>query len=173
MWYPLPRIDDLLDRLGKTRYLSTFDLALGFWQIRMELSSQEKTAFITPHGLYEFWVMPTNSPAVFQRLIQQVLIGLNPTDGDDFVAAYIDDIFLIFSPTVCDHLLHLCRVIDCLREVNLKLKPTKCMFARECGLYTLVTLSLPQVSTQIPDSPMRYRSSLDRRTCMMSGDFLA
>ena len=70
--FPLPRIDDLLDQLGNSQYFSTIDLASGFWQIRMHPSSQEKTAFVVPQGLYEFRVMPfglTNAPGVFQRHI--------------------------------------------------------------------------------------------------------
>ena len=131
--FPLPRIDDLLDQLGGMRYFSTLDLASGFWQIQVEPTSREKTAFVTPHGLYEFLVMPvglTNTPTVFQRLIQKVLAGLNPRDGKDFVAAYLDDI-LIFSQTLEDHLVHLRKVIDRLKAVNLNLKPTKCKFVRK------------------------------------------
>ena len=56
--FPLPRIKDLLDVLGQAKYFSSIDLASGFWQIRMHPNSREKTAFITPHGLYEFRVMP-------------------------------------------------------------------------------------------------------------------
>ena len=128
--FPLPRIDDLLDQLGNSRFFTTLDLASGFWQIRLTLSSREKTAFSVPQGLFEFRVMPfglTNAPAVFQRLMEQVLAGLNPEKGPDFVKVYIDDV-LVFSPTLADHLLHLQRVFNRIREAGLKLKPTKCRF---------------------------------------------
>jgi len=131
--FPLPRIDDFLDQLGGARYFSTLDLASGFWQIQMEPVSREKTAFVTPHGLYEFLVMPfglKNAPAVFQRLMQRVLHGLNPEDGKQFIAVYLDDI-LVFSETLQDHLAHLRSVIDRLKSANLKLKPAKCMFVRK------------------------------------------
>ena len=52
--YPLPCIDDLLDKLSKSVYFSTLDLASGFWQIKVHSASQEKTAFTTPHGHFEF-----------------------------------------------------------------------------------------------------------------------
>ena len=131
--FPLPRIDDLLDQLGKSAYFSTLDLATGYWQIRVHPNSQEKTAFVTPQGLYEFRVMPfglTNAPAVFQRLMQYVLMGLNPEEGPDFVAVYIDDI-LVFSRTLEDHIHHLRLVFERLVETGLKLKPAKCHFVRK------------------------------------------
>ena len=131
--FPLPRIDDLLDQLGGARYFSTMDLASGFWQIQMEPDSREKTAFVTPQGLYEFLVMPfglKNAPAVFQRLMQKVLSGLNPDSGKQFVAAYLDNI-LIFSTMLQEHLAHLRKVIDRLKFANLKLKPSKCNFMKE------------------------------------------
>lgn len=56
--FPLPRIDDLLDQLGESKFFSMLDLASGDWQIWVHPDSQEKTAFITPQGLYEFCVMP-------------------------------------------------------------------------------------------------------------------
>ena len=131
--FPLPRIDNLLDQLGKAKYVSTLDLVSGFWQICMHPQFQEKTAFSTLQGLYEFQVMPfglMNAPSVFQRLIQQVLMGLNPESGPSFVAAYIDDI-LVFSNTLEDHLKHLHLVPEHLRQFSLKLKPAKCRFARK------------------------------------------
>ena len=131
--YPLPRIDDLLDQLGKSRFFSTLDLASGYWQIRVHPNSIEKTAFITPQGLFEFQVMPfglMNAPSVFQRLMQQVLQGLNPEEGPDFVSVYIDDV-LVFSHTLTEHLQHLRLVIQRLQKVGLKLKPAKCHFVRQ------------------------------------------
>ena len=131
--FPLPRVDDLLDQLGHSRYFSTLDLAAGFWQIRMHPDSKEKTAFATPQGLFEFQVMPfglMNSPAVFQRLMQQVLAGLNPAEGPEFVSVYIDNI-LIFSANLEDHIGYLKLVLERITQVNLKLKPSKCHFIRK------------------------------------------
>ena len=89
--FPLPRVDDLLDQLGNSRYFTTLDLASGYWQIRVAPGSREKTAFITPYGLFQFRVIPfglTNAPAVFKRLMQTVLMGLNPVGGKQFVSVY-------------------------------------------------------------------------------------
>ena len=58
--YPLPRIDDLLDQLGKARFFSTLDLAAGYWQIRMAPEAQEKMAFVTRRGLYELPLLPSS-----------------------------------------------------------------------------------------------------------------
>ena len=71
--FPLPRIDDSLDLLASTKYFTTLDLAAGYWQVPMD--AQEKTAFSTHSGLYEFKVMPfglCNAPAT---LMETVLAG--------------------------------------------------------------------------------------------------
>ena len=133
--FPLLRIDDLLDQLGKLEYFSTLDLAAGFWQIKVHSTSQEKTAFATPQGLFEFRVMTfglMNAPSVFQRLMQQVMTAVNPADGPTFVAAYIDDL-LVFSSSLTEHLHHLCLILEKLREVGLKLNPAKCCFFTQGG----------------------------------------
>ena len=72
----------------------------------------------------------TNAPAVFQRLMQQVISGVNPADGPDFVCVYIDDL-LVLSCSLKEHLRHLRSVMERLQQANLKLKPSKCHFLRQ------------------------------------------
>ena len=75
-------------------------------------------------------VMPfgfTNTLSVFQRLMQQVLQGLNPEGGPDFVSVYIDDV-LVLSRTLKEHWRHLDLVMKRLRKAGLKLQPAKCHF---------------------------------------------
>ena len=92
--YPLPRIDDSLDLLAGTQYFTSLDLASGYWQVGMEGGSQEKTAFTTHRGLYEFKVMPfglCNAPATFQRIMEGVLADL----VQQKCLIYLDDILVI------------------------------------------------------------------------------
>ena len=66
--FPLPRINDLLDQLGKSKYYTTLDLASGYWQIKVNTNSQEKTAFATHQGSFKFRVMPfgvMNTPMTY------------------------------------------------------------------------------------------------------------
>ena len=122
--FPLPRVDDMLDELGRSKFFSTLDLAAGYWQVQVHPDSCEKTAFITHQGLYEFSVMPfglKNAPAVFQRLMQRVLMGLNPEEGPSFVSVYLDDV-IVYSETLEDHLKHLQRVMERFMKAGLKLK---------------------------------------------------
>ena len=126
--YPLPRIDDILDTLGQSKYFSTLDLSAGYWQIELDPKSKEKSAFTTHCGLFEFNRMPfglCNAPATFQRLMQSVLAGLEGR----ICFVYIDDI-LVCSRTFEEHLSHLKQVFDRLRQAHLKLKPKKCVFLK-------------------------------------------
>ena len=71
--YPLPRVDDSLDKLANSTYFTTLDLAAGYWQVLVDPPSREKTAFVTHSGLFEFPVMPfglKNAPTTFQRLME-------------------------------------------------------------------------------------------------------
>ncbi|GFW86612.1 hypothetical protein TNCV_4333961 [Trichonephila clavipes] len=123
--YPLPRIDDTLDCLKGAKFFSSMDLRSGYWQIEIDEADREKTAFITPEGLYEFKVMPfglCNAPATFERMMDNLLRHFKWT----MCLCYLDDI-IVFSETFEDHLIRLRLVLKCLQEAGLKLNSKKCL----------------------------------------------
>lgn len=70
--YPLPRVEDCIDRVTVARFVSKFDLLKGYWQIPVTARVKEISAFITPSDLYAYTVMSfglRNAPATFQRLM--------------------------------------------------------------------------------------------------------
>ena len=106
--FPIPRIDDCIDKVGNSKYVTKFDLLKGFWQVPLTDRAKEVSAFATPNGLYQYKVMPfgmKNSPATFQRLVNNVICGL---DGCD---AYIDDV-IIYSDSWSDHLQRIRKFFD-------------------------------------------------------------
>eukprot|EP00731_Ephydatia_muelleri_P034176 Em0049g23a len=117
---PLPRIDDTLDALGGAQYFSTLDLASGYWQVEVDSRDREKTAFVTPFGLFQFRVMPfglCNAPATFQRLMERVLAGLHWMT----CLVHLDDI-IIFSRSVETHVKQLKEVLERLKIAGLKIR---------------------------------------------------
>ena len=131
--FPLPRIDDILDTLGGTRYFTSLDLASEYWQIELDDDAHVKSAFTTYNGLYKFTRMPfglCNAPATFQRVMQAVLVGLEA----ESVFVYLDDI-LVASKSFSQHTKQLKVVFERLRAAGLRLKPGKCFFLRDKVTY--------------------------------------
>ncbi|GBG69835.1 hypothetical protein CBR_g4663 [Chara braunii] len=130
---PLPRIDDLLDRVQGCRYFTKIDLKSGYHHIAIRLEDQHKTAFQTRYGLYEFVEMPfglCNAPGTFQHAMNMICHDYL----DKFIVVYLDDI-LIFSKLVEEHAEHLKIVLDLLRQHQYKVNLEKCEFGRTKILY--------------------------------------
>lgn len=125
--YPMPRIDELLERVGRGKFITTLDLSKGYWQLALAPEAKELTAFKTPFGVFQFKVMPfglQGAPATFQRLMDQVL-----KDVSEFAAAYLDDV-VIFSQTWEEHVAHLQHVLQLIKSAGLTINPHKCMLAQ-------------------------------------------
>ena len=125
--WPMPRVEDILAKLGQAKFFTTLDLRSGYHHIALDNESIKKTAFCTPFGKYEYLKVPfglAQAPSSFQKLMNKVLDGLK------FSFAYLDDI-IIFSKTAEDHLKHIQIIINRLRAAQLKLKKSKCSFFKK------------------------------------------
>jgi len=127
--FPMPDVNTILDRLGKARYFSCLDMASGYHQVPMRPEDRAKTGFSTEKGHYEFHRMCfglKGAPATFQRLMNQVLIGLNGIKS--FV--YLDDVIVI-GTSIKDHEDNLREVFKRFRKYHLQLQPLKYQFLQK------------------------------------------
>jgi hypothetical protein len=127
--YPLPRIDELIDKVSQARYFTSLDLATGYHQIRIRPEDVPKTAFSTPFGHFQWKVLIeglTNAPATFQALMDRIF----GREYKGFTCVYLDDL-LVFSKTKEEHYQHLRQVLSRLREAKLHVKLPKCEFLKE------------------------------------------
>ena len=113
--YPLPRIDDRIDRVGYSRYVSKLDLSKGYWQVPLTEKAKQVSAFVAPNGLYQYRVMPfdmKNATATFQRLINFLTSDLEGCEG------YINDI-VVYSDTWKQHVQRLRALPERLAQAQL------------------------------------------------------
>jgi len=130
--FPIPNLEERLERVASARYITVLDLVRGYWQVEMTPRAQEYATIVTPFGLFRPVVLPfglKNAPFFFSMLMARVLQGI-----EEFALPYLDDV-AIFSDTWENHLSHIRDVLQRFRQANLKVKPTKCQFARSTVSY--------------------------------------
>ena len=122
--FPIPRMDDCIDKVGNSKYITKFDLLKGILQIPLTERAKEVSAFVTPDGLYHYKVTPfgmKNSPATFQRLINTIIAGIEHCE------AYIDDA-IIYNNELNHHLRTIKAFFDKLTEANMTINLAKSEF---------------------------------------------
>jgi len=127
--FRIPDINDALDHLRGARYFATFHLLSGYWQLGLTERAQERSAFCTRRGLFQFTRMPfgiTGAPSSFCRFMSIVLRDLLWK----ICLCYLDDI-VIFAKTPEELIERLRQVLDRLRDVGLKVKPSKCVLFQQ------------------------------------------
>src|SRR5215217_1468034 len=127
--YPLPLIGELQERLNTATIFSKLDLKNGYHLIRMSDKDEDKTAFRTRYGLYQWRVMPEglcNAPATFQAMMDNIFQDLL----DQGVVVYLDDI-LIYSESREEHEKLLKEVLKRLRNNHLQANLAKSVFEVE------------------------------------------
>ncbi|XP_071933903.1 uncharacterized protein [Coffea arabica] len=132
-YYPLPKVDTLVDSAMGYEVLCFLDVFKGYHQIGMSPEDQEKTTFYTDRGTYCYTTMPfglKNAGAMYQRLVNQAFksqIGRN-------IEAYVDDV-LLKSQTTSTFLSDLREVLEILRKIRMMLNPKKCIFGVTSGKF--------------------------------------
>lgn len=131
--YPIPLMDDQIEKLQGFTYFTSLDMFSGYHLIPVNENSKPKTAFVTCDGHFEFNRMPfglTNAPSVFQKLMNKIL---NPL-GSSVASAYIDDI-ICPAKSFEDGLEKLELILKTLTDNNLSLNPKKCYFFQKSITY--------------------------------------
>lgn len=123
--FPVPNIDDQLNKLSRKKYITRIDFRSAYYLIRVREGDEHKTAFVTSEGMYEFLVMPfglTNAPAVFNSFIREAY-----ADMQDVIVAFFDDL-AVASDTLEENIRDVKRVLQRAREYDLFVKAEKCEF---------------------------------------------
>ncbi|CAA7058486.1 unnamed protein product [Microthlaspi erraticum] len=130
--FPLPFIDQMLERLANHPFYCFLDGYSGFFQIPIHPNDQEKTTFTCPYGTFAYRRMPfglCNAPATFQRCMTSIFSDLI----EEMVEVFMDD-FSVYGASFSSCLSNLCRVLQRCEETNLVLNWEKCHFMVREGI---------------------------------------
>jgi hypothetical protein len=126
--FPIPRIQDILQKLEGFMYATSLDLNMGYYHIELTPTASSYCTVVFPWGKYEYLRLPMglcNSPDIFQEKMGDLVAGL------EFARAYIDDLLVISSGSLADHLEKLEEILKRLQQAGLKVNSSKSFFARE------------------------------------------
>lgn len=130
--FPLPFIDQMLERLANHPYYCFLDGYSGFFQIPIHPNDQEKTTFTCPYGTFAYRRMPfglCNAPATFQRAMMSIFSDFI----EDVMEVFMDD-FSVYGSSFATCLSNLCRVLKRCEDTNLVLNWEKCHFMVKEGI---------------------------------------
>ena len=162
--YPIPRIDDCIDKIGTAKFVSKFDMLKGYWQVPLTQKAKEISAFVTPNGFYQYTVMPfgmKNSPATFQRMVNNLIRDLAGCEG------YIDDV-IIYSQTWPEHIERITAFFEKLSGANLTINLTKSEFCQATVTYLGYVVGQGQVKplTAKIDTIVKFPVPTNRKELM-------
>ncbi|KAL0846987.1 hypothetical protein Bca101_020233 [Brassica carinata] len=130
--FPLPFINQMLERLANHPFYCFLDGYSGFFQIPIHPNDQEKTTFTCPYCTFAYRRMPfglCNAPATFQRCMMSIFLDLI----EDIVEVFMDD-FSVYGSSFSACLSNLCRVLQRCEDTNLVLNWEKCHFMVKEGI---------------------------------------
>ncbi|KAL0458956.1 UNVERIFIED_CONTAM: hypothetical protein Slati_0522800 [Sesamum latifolium] len=161
-FYPLPRIDQLVDSTSGCELLSMMDASQGYHQIMLAPEDRKKVSFITSEGTFCYVAMPfglKNAGATYQRLVDKIFgpqIGIN-------IELYVDDM-LVKSKKAEEHVKDLEETFSILRKYKLKLNPAKCAFRVQGGRF----LGFMVTQRGIKANPLKIKAIIDMKapTCL-------
>lgn len=133
--FPMPNLDIEITKVKSSKYFANFDMSHGYWQLLLDVMSQECQSFITPFGIYTpTRVIHGTTNAVTH--LQSSMMNIIPENLRPFLLIWLDDI-LIHAPTVENLMQSIQSFFGLCAEYNIKLHPAKCtVFAKEirwCG----------------------------------------
>ncbi|GKD36931.1 reverse transcriptase domain-containing protein [Tanacetum coccineum] len=130
--FPLPFMDQMLERLAGNGYYCFLDGFSGYFQIPIDLQDQEKTTFTCPYGTFAYRRMPfglCNAPGTFQRCMMAIFHDMI----EETMEVFMDD-FSVFGDSFSSCLSHLDKMLKRCEDTNLVLNWEKCHFMVKEGI---------------------------------------
>ena len=143
--YPLPKMSTVLQELEGYQYATALDLNMGYYTLRLDLSTANMCTIIFPWGKYSYQRLPMgccNAPDIFQAKMGSLFQDL------EYVRAYIDDLLILSCSTFEDHLDKLGKVLQRLQDKGLRINVSKSMFATDEIEYLGYTLTRDGIKPQ-------------------------